>query len=134
MTPVLIVKKDGPLYSKLAQRQGCQVPIALVISLCKCVTSKKALIYLDAYAIRARSTFKALLFNLHHHRPYSKPHNIFSSPPKLAYISIRLVHLGLVYLSCVNNCLKRKSGRVLRARDLAEGSYVLCYICIYSNL
>lgn len=92
---------QGPLYSKLVQRQGCQVPIALVISLCKCVTSKKALIYLNAYAIRPRFTFKALLFNLHQHRAYSKPHNISSSPPRLPYISIRLIRPGLLYWSGV---------------------------------
>lgn len=43
---------QGPLYSQVVRRQGCQVPIASVISLCKCVTPEKALICLDAYAIR----------------------------------------------------------------------------------
>lgn len=43
---------QGPLYTETVHRQGCQVPIALVISLCKCVPSEKALIYLNAYAIR----------------------------------------------------------------------------------
>lgn len=85
---------QGPLYSKIVQRQGCQVPIALVISLCKCVTSEKALIYFNAYAIRPPpSTFKGLLFNLHHHRGYSKPHNIPSSSLRLAYESIWLICL-----------------------------------------
>lgn len=39
-----------------------------------------------------RFTFKGLLFNLHHHRAHSKPHNISSSPPRLAYASIWLIY------------------------------------------
>ena len=74
MTPVLIVLKDfhkPPLYSEVVQRQGCWVPIASVMSLCKCRPPEKALMCLDAYAV-GRSTFKGL-FNLHHHRAYSQP-------------------------------------------------------------
>lgn len=37
------------------------------------------------------STFKGLLFNLHHHRAYSKAHNVSSSSPRLAYTSILLI-------------------------------------------
>lgn len=67
------------------------------------MTSEKALIYPNAYAIRPppRSTFKGLLFNLHHHRAHSKPHNIASSSPRLAYISIWLICLDLLYRSSV---------------------------------
>lgn len=39
MTPVLIVPGNR-LYSEAAQRRGCQVPIAVLISPCKCVTSE----------------------------------------------------------------------------------------------
>lgn len=37
------------------------------------------------------STFKGVLFNLHHHRAYSKAHNVSSSSPRLAYTSILLI-------------------------------------------
>lgn len=55
-----------------------------------------------------RFTFKGLLFNLHHHRAHSKAHNISSSPPRLAYTSIRLI-CPLFHI-CVDNFSQKKYG------------------------
>lgn len=93
---------QGLLYSKIVQRQGCQVPIAPLISLCKCVTSEKALIYLNAYAIRPPFPLlkaSSLIYIIT--EPIQKPHNISSSFPRLAYISIWLICLDLLYLSAL---------------------------------
>ena len=78
-----------------------------------------------------RSTFKGLLFNLHHHSAYSKPHNIGSSSPRLAYISIWLICLALLYRSSVDAFLgsgKKKDAEFLSrwagARKLLCGLFL----------
>lgn len=58
------------------------------------------------------STFKGLLFNLHHHRAYSERHNVSCLPPRLAYISILRICFALPRLNSFQWkskkwCLKR---------------------------
>lgn len=65
-----------------------------------------------------RSNFKGLLFNLHHHRAYSKRHNISSSSPRLAYISIRLICLDLLY--CADASLGKKKKKWKDAQFQAD--------------
>lgn len=61
-----------------------------------------------------RPNFKGPLFNLHHHRAYSKPHNIASSSPRLAYISIWLTCLvRTVYIQALSWKQEEKRCRIL---------------------
>lgn len=130
---------QGLLYLKIVQRQGCQVPIALLISLCKCVTSEKALIYLNAYAIRPPFPLlkaSSLIYIIT--EPIHKPHNISSSSLRLAYISIWLICLDLLYLSCVDAFLGKKKKEMQSFKQMSSSkknnSHVVCSsICISSN-
>lgn len=128
---------QGLLYSKIVQRQGCQVPIAPLISLCKCVTSEKALIYLNAYAIRPPFPLlkaSSLIYIIT--EPIQKPHNISSSSLRLAYISIWLICLDLLYLSCIDALLgnrRRVFKQMSSSKNIKKNCHVVCSICINSN-
>lgn len=79
------------------------------------------------------STFKGLLFNLHHHRAYSKAHNIASSSPRLAYISIWLVCLVPLYPSRVDASLGNRKGEKKHAvlSRWAPAKKLLCGVFLH---
>lgn len=126
---------QGPLYSKIVQTQGCQVPIALVISVCKCLPSEKALIYFNAYAIRPPFPLlkaSSLIYII------TEP---IQTPQYILIISQVSRHIHMAYLFgpsiselCWCYSWKEKRCTVLGGWARSKNSPVVCsFICINSN-